>query len=106
MQDRQRASIAIKARAAYYERTSVQKLDQPTACAQRQISLRGAPSVQFRRIDVGDADILAFDLNRVAIMDAVVARTGCTNGEGSKQKRVVPSCSFQIFLFGANNSNP
>jgi hypothetical protein len=86
MQDCQRATIAISARATDCERASVQKLYQPTACTQRQISLRGTLSVQLRRIDVGDADFLAFDPNRVAIVDAVVARTGCANGEGGNGK--------------------
>ena len=86
MQGCQRSTIAISARAADCERTSVQKLNQPLTCVKRQVSRRGTLSVQFRRINVGNADFLTFDPNRVTIMDAVVARTRCTNGEGGSGK--------------------
>ena len=86
MQHGKCAAIAIGARAADCERTSVQKLNQPTKCAKRQVSLRGTLSVQFRCIDVGDADFLALDPNGVDIVSGVVAGTGRTNGEGSGSK--------------------
>ncbi len=75
MQNGKRSAIAISARAADGERTSVQKLYHSIACTKRQLSLKGTLSVQFRRIDVGNADLLCLNPNCVAIMDAVFAGT-------------------------------
>jgi hypothetical protein len=89
MKHRQRSTITILARAAYLEWTSVQKLYKPTARTKRQFSLRGALPVQFRRINVGDADFLAIKPDCVAVMDAVVAGTGRTHSKsGSDQEHV------------------
>lgn len=89
MYHRQRSTVAICSRAAYVEWTSVQKLDKPVTRTKRQFSLRGTFPVQFRSIDVGDADFLAFQPDCVAIVDAVVAGTGSTNSEsGSNQEHV------------------
>tara|TARA_B100001179_G_scaffold2673_1_gene1862 strand:- start:6460 stop:6723 length:264 start_codon:yes stop_codon:yes gene_type:complete len=79
----------ISARAAYFKRTSVQKFDKPVARTKRQLSLRGTLSVQFRRIDVGDADFLAIKPDCVAVMNAVVPGTGRTHSKsGSNQEHV------------------
>ena len=87
MEHRQCSAVAIGARAAYFERIGVQKFDKPVARTKRQLSLGGTFCVQFRRIDIGDADFLAFKLDWVAIMDAMIARPGSTQSEsGSKQK--------------------
>ena len=61
--------------------------DKPIARTKRQLSLGGTFSVQFRRIDVGYADLLAFKPDCVTIMDAVVVGTGSAHSEsGSEQK--------------------
>ena len=90
MNDRQRPSIAIGPFAAYLERTGVEQNDQSVARSYGQSALIIAFAVQFRRIDVLQANLLAFQPNGIAIMDAMIAGAGRANGkgEGKQQHRL------------------
>ena len=87
MQHGQRSTIAISARSTDSERTSVQKLSQPVPRPERELSLILARAVQLRRVDVGDADLLAFPPHGVAVMDTMVTRSGGTDGERSSEQK-------------------
>ena len=81
------ASITILALTGDLESSGIQKLHQPVPRAKRKVSLIFARPIQLRRVDVGDADLLALPPHGVAVMDTVVPRSGSTNGErGSEQK--------------------
>ena len=81
------ASITILALTGDLESSGIQKLHQPVPRAKRKVSLILARPIQLRRVDVGDADLLALPPHGVAVVDTVVPRSGGTNGErGSEQK--------------------
>ena len=79
MQGCEGASVAIFPHAGDLNDTRVQKLHEPVSSPQGKGSLILTCSVQFRRVDVGDADLLAFKPHGIAIVDTMVTRAKSTD---------------------------
>ncbi len=87
MQYSQRAAIAVGARTLDSEAVRVQEDDQPVTRLNCQRALIFAFSVELWRINVGDADLFAFEPDSVAIVDTVITGSRGTNGKSCSNQK-------------------